>query len=51
MDKKRCCAWCIHCDFEDYYDDETQDNISGYYCELNHDIEFDYDLGICDYFA
>lgn len=48
--EKRCCGWCVYCDFEDYYDEETQDNISGYYCELDHD-EFDYDNnGICDDF-
>jgi hypothetical protein len=45
--EKHCCGECVHCDFEDYYDEETCDNISGYYCALDRE-EFDYDNGCCD---
>lgn len=45
--EKHCCGECVHCDFEDYYDEETCDNISGYYCALDRE-EFDYDNGHCD---
>lgn len=46
-DTSSCCGNCVHCDFEDYYDEETCDNISGYYCTLDRE-EFDYDNGYCD---
>jgi len=47
VEQTSCCGNCVHCDFEDYYDEETCDNISGYYCTLDREA-FDYDNGHCD---
>ncbi len=47
VEQTSCCGNCVHCGFEDYYDEELCDYISGYYCELDRE-EFDYYDGKCD---
>lgn len=48
MDKAPCCCRCVHCDFDEYWDEYLDDEVSGWFCELGHDDDFEYDEGVCD---